>query len=253
MSNPSQLAEWPSGLPSRAEVAPQVSELLPSWDAPGTIFGLINYDGFVVAVSDEYLRLFGWTPCELMSVPYWEFVHAEDQHPLVESLERLMMQTSDVPLGVDLRMLRRDGTWLRTRWQTVADPTTELIYGVAEDTSDEMPPVQGRVHVGTWVRDVEAGTVDWSAEVYEMFGLPVGTAVNDDLVRALINPQDLPLVQAWHASIASDDDHAAKFRVTRPDGAIRLLRSTGRVISRADGRPVTVRGLTMDITDRPLA
>jgi PAS domain S-box-containing protein len=232
-------------------VAPQVSELLPSWDAPGTIFGVLNFDGYVVGVSDGYRELFGWTSAELMSVPYWEFVHAEDQHPLVESIERLMMQTSDVPLGVDLRLLRRDGTWLWTRWQIVADPTSELIYGVGEDTSEEMPPVQGRVHVATWVRDVNAGTVDWSDEVYEMFGLPVGAAVDDEHVKALIDPQDLPLIQAWRASIARDDDHAAQFRVTRPDGAIRTLRSAGRVSSRADGRPVTMRGLTMDITDRP--
>jgi PAS domain S-box-containing protein len=252
VSNPLQLSGWLSKLPSRAEVAPQVSELLPSWDAPGTIFTVVNFEAYVVAVSDGYRKLFGWTPAELMSVPYWEFVHAEDQHPLVESIERLMMQTSDVPFVVNLRALCRDGSCLWTRWQTVADPTSELIYGVGEDTSDEMPPEHGRVHLGTWVRDVRAGTVDWSDEVYEMFGLPVGTAVNDDLVKALINPQDLPLVDgAWRASIANEDDHAAQFRVTRPDGTIRILRSTGRVTSRANGRPVTMRGLTMDITDRP--
>ncbi|MGZ4530971.1 MAG: PAS domain-containing protein [Mycobacteriaceae bacterium] len=249
MSNPLQPTGWPSKLPSRAELPPQASDLLPSWDDPGTVFGVVNFDGDVVAVSDGYRKLFGWTPAELMSAPYWEFVHPEDQHPVVESLERLM-QTSDVPLGFDLRMLCRDGTYLWTHWQIVADPTSELIYGVGEDRSDEMPPVQGRVHVGTWVRDISTGTVDWSDEVYGMFGLPVGTAVNDDLVRTLINPQDLPLVDgAWRASIADEDDHAAQFRVTRPDGAIRILRSTGRVTSRADGRPVTMRGLTMDITD----
>ena len=254
MSNPLQVSSWASQLPSRAEVAAQVNELLPSWDAPETIFGVIDFDGYVVAVSDGYRQVFGWTSAELMSVPYWEFAHPEDQHPVVESLEQLMMQTSDVPLAVDLRVLCRDGVCLWTRWQTVADPTRHLIYGVGEDTSDEMPAEQGRVHVGTWVRDIRAGNLDWSDEVYKMFGLPVGTAVNDDLIKALIHPQDLPLVDgAWRASIADEDDHAAQFRVTRPDGTSRILRSTGRVTSRAAGRPVTMRGLTMDITDRHLA
>jgi PAS domain S-box-containing protein len=224
---------------------------LPTWDAPGTVFAVVDFDGYVVTVSDGYRKLFGWTTAELMSAPYWEFAHAEDQHPVVEFIERLMMHTSDVPLGVELRLLCRDGSYLWTQWQAVADPARELLYGVGEDTSDQMPPVQGRVHVGTWARDLSTGTVDWSDEVYGMFGLPVGTAVNDDLVKPLINPQDLPLVYgAWRASIADEDDHAAQFRVTRPDGTIRILRSTGRVTSRADGRPMTMRGLTMDITDR---
>jgi PAS domain S-box-containing protein len=233
-------------------VAPLVSELLPSWDAPGTISSVIDFDGYVVAVSDEFLGFFGWSRAELMSVPYWEFVYAEDQHAMVESLERLM-QTSDAPLGIHLRVLCRDGTWPWTRWQIVADPASELIYSIGEGTG-EVSPGQGRAHVGTWVRDVEGGAVEWSDEVYEMFGLPVRTTLNDGLVSALIHPQDLPLVDgAWRASIADEDDHAAQFRVTRPDGTIRILRSTGRVTSRVDGHPVTMRGLTMDVTDRPPA
>jgi PAS domain S-box-containing protein len=75
-----------------------VSEHLPLWDAPGTIFGVLNFDGYVVAVSDGFRRFLGWSPAELMSVPYWEFVHADDQQLVVVSLERLMRQTSDVPL-----------------------------------------------------------------------------------------------------------------------------------------------------------
>jgi PAS domain S-box-containing protein len=252
VSNPLQPTGWPLQLPSQAELAPQVSELLPSWDAPGTIFGVVNFDGYLVALSEGYQKLFGWTAAELMSAPYWEFVHAEDQHLLVESLERLMMQTSEVPLRVDPRLLCRDGTYLWTRWHIVADPTSELIYGVGEDTSDEMPPVPDRVHVGTWTRDVSAGTVDWSDEVYAMFGLPVGSAVDDDLVRTLINPQDLSLVEgAWRASTVNEDHHAAQFRVTRPDAKTRLLRNTKRVTSRTANRPMTMRGLTMDLTDCP--
>jgi PAS domain-containing protein len=165
-----------------------------------------------------------------------------------------MRQISDVPLEIHLRALGRDGTWLWTRWQIVADPPSELIFGVGESTGFELPPGQERVHVGTWMRDVDSGSVDWSGGVYEMFGLPAGTTVDDGRIKALIHPQDLPLVDAaWRASIAHEDEHAAQFRVTRPDGRIRILRSTGRVTVRAHGRPVTMRGLTMDITDCPRA
>jgi PAS domain S-box-containing protein len=246
-----QPTAWQSHLLARPEVAPEVSELLPSWDAPGTIVGVVSFDGYVVAVSESFQKLLGWMLADLTSAPFWEFVHAEDQHPVVESIGRLMMRTCEVPLGVDLRALRRDGTCVWIRWQTVADPNSELIYGVGEDASDEMPAEQARFHVGTWTRDIDAGTVDWSDEVYEMFGLPVGKAVDDDLVKASIDPQDLPLVErAWHAAIAGEDDYLAQFRVTRPNGTIRTLRSTGRVTARTDGNPLTVRGLTIDVTDR---
>jgi hypothetical protein len=50
-------------------MAPLVSEHLPSWATPGTIFAVVNFDGYVVAVSDGFRRFFGWSPAELMAAP----------------------------------------------------------------------------------------------------------------------------------------------------------------------------------------
>jgi hypothetical protein len=55
---------------------------------------------------------------------------------------------------------------------------------------------------------------------------------------------------AWRASLADDDGHWANFRVIRPDGTVRHLHSTGRVIARAGRRPVLVRGITLDLSER---
>jgi PAS domain S-box-containing protein len=250
MQDPSGFTGWPSEQPSPAELPSHRSDLLPTWDAPGTMSGIANFDGYIIAVNDRCEQLLGWTPAQLMSAPYWEFQHPGDQGSVPEPAEGLTNFGGDAA-GVEVRMLRRDGTGLWTRWQTALDPLGNQFYAVGVDISDEMPPVKRRVHVGTWVRDVAAGTVLWSDEIYDMFGLRVGTALDDDLIKAHINPQDHPLVAgAWRASIADQDAHSAVYRVIRPDGTTRTLRSTGRVTARAHGLPLRVRGLTVDITDR---
>lgn len=249
MADPVQDTDLARAFPSKADLPPGVARLLPTWGLPRTMSAVGNYDGYYLAVNEGYTEVLGWVPAELMSAPYWEFLHPEDRHPVVETGERLM-QTGGVRTGVEVRMLCRDGAGLWTRWETVVDPTTELFYGVGVDISDEMPPVRRRVHVGTWTRDTVGGTLAWSEELYGMFGIPVGTTLTDELIKTHIHPQDHPLVDgAWRASIDDEDTHSADFRITRPDGTIRTLHSTGRVISRTDGRPMTIRGLTVDITD----
>jgi PAS domain-containing protein len=85
-----------------------------------------------------------------------------------------------------------------------------------------------------------------------MFGLPVGSGLTDEELRARIHPQDHPLVVgAWRASLPDEDGHWANFRVVRPDGTVRYLHSAGRVVARSGGRARVVRGITLDVTDRP--
>jgi PAS domain-containing protein len=59
----------------------------------------------------------------LTSVPFWEFVHPEDQHAMVESTQRLI-DGSAPRLGYEVRMLRRDGHYVRTRWDTASTQKT---------------------------------------------------------------------------------------------------------------------------------
>jgi PAS domain S-box-containing protein len=229
--------------------------MLPDWDGPHRMSGVGNFDGYYLAVNAGYTRVLGWSPAEFMCAPYWEFVHPDDQYPMVESGDRLM-RAGGVRTGYEVRLLCRDGRYRWTRWDTVADQDAELLYGVGVDIGDQKPASElddERVVVGTWVRDVRARTLTWSDEMYGMFGIPPGSELTDDEVQARIHPQDRPLVEgAWRASLlAGEDAHWADFRVIHSAGTVRYLHSAGRVTASADGRPALVRGITLDVTDRP--
>jgi PAS domain-containing protein len=154
--------------------------------------------------------------------------------------------------GREARRLCRDGRYRCVRYDLAADVGAELLYAVGVDVSDRRPPLEeARVPVGTWVRDVRACALTWSDELYAMNGLPVGTPLTDALVRSLVHEQDRPLVDgAWYASLVDSDAHTARFRALRPDGTVRHLESTGRVIARSGNQAITIRGITLDVTDR---
>ena len=55
------------------------------------------------------------------------------------------------------------------------------------------------------------------------------------------------------ASIAAGAPHELEFRIVRPDGEARGVRSKGRVYEDASGEPVRVLGITLDITEQQRA
>jgi len=236
-------------VPSMEQLPVRVREWLPGWDQPATMSVVGTYEGYYLAVNEGFSRVLGWSAAELGCAPIWEFMHPDDQQRLVESRDRVLRE-GGVGTGYESRRLCRDGSYRWTRWDSVADRATERLYGVGIDISDEKPVERAHVVVGVWIRDVLAGTSIWSEELYGMFGLSRQDMVTDEVMRARIHPQDRPLVDgAWRASMADDDGHAANYRVVRPDGTVRQLRSIGRVICRDGGRPRLIRGLTLDRTD----
>jgi PAS domain S-box-containing protein len=69
-----------------------------------------------------------------------------------------------------------------------------------------------------------------------------------------IEPADLAtVVDAARAARETGAPYLSEYRVRRPDGTVRWLRSRGRVERDADGRAVHMIGVTVDITDRKVA
>lgn len=239
-------------LPTRAELPVRVRALLPAWREPGTLCAAWSFDGYFVAANTSYIRAFGWTEAELTGAQYWDFVHPADQDDAVETVDRIITAGGGCT-GREARRLGRDGRYRCIRYDLAGELDAELLYVVGVDVSDRRPPLgETPVPVGTWVRDVWACTLTWSDDLYAMFGLPVGTPLTDALVRSLIHEQDRPLIDgAWRASLVDSDAHTARFRAVRPDGTVRHLESTGRVVARSGNQAITIRGITLDVTERP--
>jgi len=155
-------------------VPAQGAALLASLEDGAKPCAVWGFDSYYRAANERLLRLLGWTEAELSSASYWDFVHPDDRHPLVEALDR-MMATEGWLAGYEIRVLGRDGGWRRMQWDIVADRGTELMFGVgAEIFVGESADGVARTPVGTWVRRGRAGTFTWSDELYAMFGIRSG-------------------------------------------------------------------------------
>jgi len=105
---------------------------------------------------------------------------------------------------------------------------------------------------GSWAWDVGSGDVFWSEEFHHLVGTTAATC--------------RPSYETWLRTIHPEDGEAAtremwrsmqerrelnnEFRIVRPDGAVRWIRSQGRTVYGQDGEPLRMVGVAFDITER---
>jgi PAS domain S-box-containing protein len=108
--------------------------------------------------------------------------------------------------------------------------------------------------IGLWEYDLRSGEIQWSSQQAELFGFPERhTRTSFDEIRPRIHAEDLPGIEAaLRRSLDTNVDYTAEFRVLLPNGGSRWLFSSGKPVRNANGDPMRLAGINIDITGRKL-
>jgi PAS domain S-box-containing protein len=109
--------------------------------------------------------------------------------------------------------------------------------------------------MGAWEWNIATGQIIWSPGLEEIHGLAPGTfgGTYEDFKREIL-PDDLPSVrERIEQSIATGRDYHVRYRMQAPGGEIRWLEAFGRLAFDADGQPIRLAGVCMDVTDNKQA
>jgi diguanylate cyclase (GGDEF)-like protein/PAS domain S-box-containing protein len=114
---------------------------------------------------------------------------------------------------------------------------------------------QSMGQMGDWEWDLTTGILNWSDEVYRIFGREPGRFIPDiDSVADSVHPDDRPRVLQAIEQVRQDGtsltlDH----RVVLPDGSIRHVTCQGEALRDAAGRITGLRGTVQEVTERKQA
>lgn len=104
--------------------------------------------------------------------------------------------------------------------------------------------------MGTWTWEFATGKITWSDGMAELFGMGLESfdGTYNTWLRQ-IHPEDRDYRQQriQHA-LATNHPYQAEYRLVRPDGSTRWMRSIGDVTRDAAGKPLRMAGVAMDIT-----
>jgi len=106
--------------------------------------------------------------------------------------------------------------------------------------------------MATWDWDLATNAVHWGEGLAEMLGLPAGAFGNSFAAfRSLVHPDDIAHVQqSLRRAMQGEQPYDVEFRMCRPDGSVRWTATRGRVLRDAQGTPVRMIGVDMDVTAR---
>jgi diguanylate cyclase (GGDEF)-like protein/PAS domain S-box-containing protein len=114
-----------------------------------------------------------------------------------------------------------------------------------------MTHIQRIAGLGCWEWDPEANTLWWSAEVFRLLGQKKGRLKPSyEGFLSLLHPGDREVVDARvREALAQRLPLDIEYRIVRPDGRLRFIRTQGELVSLGTGRSTVMLGTLQDITE----
>lgn len=209
----------------------------------------------------------GYEDDELRDKNFLDLVYFEDR-PIVRSCMMNVIHENasrDSVVEFEVRMMDRDGGLVWTEWRQTM--TGGHLYAVGRDITAikthetvlkhqrrQLEEAQAIGHIGHWRWLVGTDSIDWSDELYRIFGVrkdefqPTMDSVNNMLQR-----RDLGrLLQAFQRALIEKNDYDMEFRIVRPNGEERFLRCEGRCEMDGEGEVIALFGIIQDVTQHTL-
>lgn len=123
-----------------------------------------------------------------------------------------------------------------------------------QESENNLRKAQRVAHVGSWVWDIKANHLEWSDEMYHIFGIEKEKfrGILSDVIKQVIHPDDRAAVEQSNASVTEQGKPIPlEYRVIWPDGTVRTVwAEAGEIIVDEAGTPAILTGIVQDITEQ---
>jgi PAS domain S-box-containing protein len=226
---------------------------------------MIDRNGRYVAVNDRYCEILGRTREELLALSLADVDPPDFYHGDMQAVRDLQAGKIEF-YTIEKNYLSPSGEaiWVRLTAKAVKGDSGEVSYflGTVEDITaqknselslgraqSQLREAERLARLGRWSWDVESGAVEWSDELYEIYGIDCSEEPSFEAYMRIVHPGDLArLKEDLQRSLEHGIPYENEHRIVRKDGSVRHLRKTGTIIHDGQGKPSRMEGLSIDIT-----
>ncbi len=176
-----------------------------------------------------------WTEGEPLEERYLDFVY----QPLREADGSI---SGVIALGIDI-------TDRRLAAEAVRTSEVKLREG-----QDRLRLAQQSGKIASWDWDLATGELIWDAGSHWAYGRTPAELAHIDLVFPLVHPEDRERVaEDLRPATEGLGNYKSEFRCIWPDGTVHWLEGYGQPVLSAEGKPLRVIGVNINITERKAA
>ncbi|MBI3793381.1 MAG: PAS domain S-box protein [Nitrospinae bacterium] len=231
---------------------------------------LTDADEKVLLLNGKFVELFGYDESDIPNVEaWWPLAYPDPKYRedvkavwnervnavICDKAVFVPMETSVVCKDGGKRVININFSYIGNRGLTVFYDLTKRKAMEDEILASHkmLANAQELANMGHWDMDVITGKGTWSDGSFKIFGLEPG-AWEPTFVKFLgmVHPDDRKYIEQCMRDVLSGKLSKVEFdaRIIRPDGQERVIHDKLEVISYADGKPVKITGVNVDITER---
>ncbi|HSQ93410.1 MAG TPA: PAS domain S-box protein, partial [Methanoregula sp.] len=230
----------------------------------------ITYADGRMEANRAFAEMLGYPPEEFGKIPWQTITHPDDLE-MSERFSRSLWSGERESGRFTKRYLHRNGSVVWGDLSAVVHRDRDgrpayLMVTVSDiterKTAEEMAAAAREMlgvalhaaKAGTWAWEIPSGTLTWSPEFLELFGLSPDAPASFETWLSVMHPEDRELAMA--RIDRSLKDHSTlwnEYRIVLPDGGIRWIGASGNTEYDGDGRPLRMSGICLDITERRAA
>jgi PAS domain S-box-containing protein len=230
----------------------------------------MDLEGHHVYSNPAVSAILGYSVEEIVGAEALDFIHPEDRTAIGDTLKESRSQKIGWTELV-LRWRHKDGSYrfLESNAAPVFDAKGQLtgFQGTDRDITErkraeenlrestaKLARSQAIGRLGSWEWDVAGNSLEWSDEVYRIWGLGKDFELTFANIAQMIHPDDREinsrLVQEF---LETRNKGGFEFRIVCPDGTMKNIHQTIEAVHDLSGQPLRMFGIMQDITERKAA
>lgn len=195
-----------------------------------------------------------------------ERLHPDDREKTLLALDALRRVDAPCDVEIRLRVLSDEFHWFRMRCKAQRNTTgrplrlagsiqsidaQKLAELQLQRASASLEEAQSVARMGSWSFDIDSGYIDWSRQVFSLFGLDESLGPPDyaNMLDHYVDDDAARLKAVVAEAARSGTPYSLVLRTRHGHNGVRYLRSEGRARFDAMGAVVGMFGTKMDVTE----
>jgi two-component system sensor histidine kinase/response regulator len=228
---------------------------------------ITDQNQLITWVNAGFERITGYTQDEVLGRAPGSFLPSEKvDHGEVARLQQTL--AAGEHFEGELLYRTKDGLdyWTEVEIQPMLSETGELLgfmsienditerkaaQQLVADYSERFQLASGAARLGIWEFDLATRTAIWDDWTYRLYGAEPGEGSELDIWTSRVpHDQRMRIETAVAEAVAGDGRCTVEFHIRLPDGKVRYLSATARVLCDEAGQPARMVGVILDVSER---